>query len=81
MTVWPDAHLSPEIARWLTDTFDVTALPVRDLGLHGAEDDQIFFEARDHSTKPKNTQKTERGIQCGVQWLPKPLLESREWQR
>jgi predicted nuclease of predicted toxin-antitoxin system len=46
MTVWLDAHLSPGVARWLTETFDVTALPLRDLGLRGAEDDQIFFEAR-----------------------------------
>jgi predicted nuclease of predicted toxin-antitoxin system len=46
MTVWLDAHLSPGIARWLSETFDLTALPVRDLGLRGAEDDQIFFEAR-----------------------------------
>jgi len=45
MTVWLDAHLSPAIARWLSETFDVTALPVRELGLRGAEDDQIFFSA------------------------------------
>ena len=45
MTVWLDAHLSPGIARWLSETFDVTALPVRELGLREAEDDQIFFEA------------------------------------
>jgi predicted nuclease of predicted toxin-antitoxin system len=46
MTVWLDAQLSPGIARWLTEAFGVTARPVRDLGLRGAEDDQIFFEAR-----------------------------------
>lgn len=46
MTVWLDAHLSPGIARWLSETFDVTALPVRELGLRGAEDDEIFFAAR-----------------------------------
>ena len=46
MTVWRDAHLSPGIARWLSETFDVIAVPVRELGLRGAEDDQIFFEAR-----------------------------------
>jgi predicted nuclease of predicted toxin-antitoxin system len=46
MTVWLDAHLSPGIARWPCETFDATALPVRELGLRGAEDDQIFFEAR-----------------------------------
>jgi predicted nuclease of predicted toxin-antitoxin system len=46
MTVWLDAHLSPGIARWLGETFEVKALAVRDLDLRGAEDDQIFFAAR-----------------------------------
>ena len=32
--------------RWLSETFDLTALPVRELGLRGAEDDGIFFAAR-----------------------------------
>jgi predicted nuclease of predicted toxin-antitoxin system len=46
MTVWLDAHLSPGIARWLGETFGVAALPVRELGLRCAEDDEIFFAAR-----------------------------------
>ncbi len=46
MTVWLDAHLSPGIARWLSDTFDLAAVPVRELGLRGAEDEEIFFAAR-----------------------------------
>jgi predicted nuclease of predicted toxin-antitoxin system len=46
MRVWLDAHLSPGIARWLSETFEVAASPVRELGLRGAEDDQIFFAAR-----------------------------------
>ncbi|MGO8700012.1 MAG: DUF5615 family PIN-like protein [Limisphaerales bacterium] len=46
MTVWLDAHLSPGIARWVSETFGVIALPVRDLKLGSAEDEQIFFEAR-----------------------------------
>jgi predicted nuclease of predicted toxin-antitoxin system len=46
MTVWLDAHLSPGIARWMSDTFDVTAWLLRELGLRGAEDERIFFEAR-----------------------------------
>jgi predicted nuclease of predicted toxin-antitoxin system len=46
MTVWLDAHLSPGIARWLAESFDVAAFAVRDLGLRGSEDDKIFFEAR-----------------------------------
>lgn len=31
--IWVDAHLSPAIATWITDTFGVTALALRDLGL------------------------------------------------
>ncbi len=46
MTVWLDAHLSPGIARWMSETFDLVALSARDVGLLGSEDEQIFFEAR-----------------------------------
>ena len=47
MTLWLDAHLSPRIARWLSDSFAVTAVPVRELKLRDSEDDQIFFAARE----------------------------------
>jgi predicted nuclease of predicted toxin-antitoxin system len=47
MTVWLDAHLSPRIARWLSDSFAVTAAPVRELKLRDSEDEQIFFAARE----------------------------------
>ena len=46
MKIWLDAHLSPRLAHWLTETFDVTALAVRDAGLRDAEDEEIFFAAR-----------------------------------
>lgn len=46
MTLWFDAHLSPRIARWLADRFGVQARPVRELQLRNAEDEQIFFAAR-----------------------------------
>ena len=46
MTVWLDAQLSPGLARWLTETFAVEAIPVRDVGLREAEDERIFLEAR-----------------------------------
>jgi predicted nuclease of predicted toxin-antitoxin system len=46
MTLWLDAHLSPQIARWVSDTFGITTTPVRDLNLRESEDDQIFFAAR-----------------------------------
>lgn len=42
-TIWIDAHLSPAIAVWLTNTFDVTALALRDLGLRDAENVEIFM--------------------------------------
>jgi predicted nuclease of predicted toxin-antitoxin system len=47
MTLWLDAHLSPRIARWISKTFHFEAKPVRDLNLREAEDDQIFFAARE----------------------------------
>ena len=47
MTLWIDAHLSPLIAAWLTWTFaDVQAVPLRDLGLRDAEDEEIFQAAK-----------------------------------
>jgi predicted nuclease of predicted toxin-antitoxin system len=45
-TIWIDAHLSPAIATWITDTFGVTALALRDLGLRDAEDPEIFEAAK-----------------------------------
>jgi predicted nuclease of predicted toxin-antitoxin system len=46
MTLWLDAHLSPRIARWISDTFGFAATAARDLNLRESEDDQIFFAAR-----------------------------------
>ncbi|HEV7475084.1 MAG TPA: DUF5615 family PIN-like protein [Pyrinomonadaceae bacterium] len=45
MILWIDAQLSPAIASWLTQTFDVTAIPLRDLGLRDATDREIFLAA------------------------------------
>ena len=47
MILWIDAQLSPALARWLSDTFDVTAHAVRDLGLREAKDLPIFHAARE----------------------------------
>jgi predicted nuclease of predicted toxin-antitoxin system len=47
MTLWLDAHLSPRIARWVSETFGFDATPVRDLNLRESEDEQIFFAARE----------------------------------
>jgi predicted nuclease of predicted toxin-antitoxin system len=46
VTVWVDAHLSPRIARLISANFPVTAQALRELGLRGAEDDEIFAAAR-----------------------------------
>ena len=45
-TIWIDAHLSPAIATWITNNFEVTALALRDLGLRDAEDSEIFETAK-----------------------------------
>ena len=46
MLVWIDAQLSPALARWLSEEVGVEAIAVRELGLHSAEDPEIFAEAR-----------------------------------
>ena len=46
MTIWVDAHLSPAIAIWITNTFRVEAIALRDLGLRDAEDPEIFEAAK-----------------------------------
>lgn len=47
MIVWLDAQLSPRLARWIEETFEVECVHVRDLGLRNAEDPEIFQKARD----------------------------------
>ena len=46
MTIWIDAQLSPAIAPWISDNFDIQAFAVRDLGLRDAEDIEIFQAAK-----------------------------------
>jgi predicted nuclease of predicted toxin-antitoxin system len=45
--VWSDAQISPQLARWIEETFTVKCLHVRDLGLRNTEDSEIFQKARD----------------------------------
>ena len=47
MTLWIDAQLSPALARWMSETFGVTAHAVRDLALRDAKDLAIFHAARE----------------------------------
>jgi predicted nuclease of predicted toxin-antitoxin system len=46
MTIWVDAHLSPAIAQWISQTFGITAFALRDVGLRDAEDTEIFEAAK-----------------------------------
>lgn len=46
MTIWIDAQISPELARWLADRFTVEALHVKDLQMVEATDSTIFDAAR-----------------------------------
>ncbi len=46
ITIWIDAHLSPAIATWIDNTFEVTAFALRDIGLRDAEDLEIFAAAK-----------------------------------
>lgn len=49
MIIWVDAQLSPAMATWLTDTFGVQSIAVRDLGLREAADRAIFLAAQSTS--------------------------------
>lgn len=46
MVIWVDAQLSPSLAPWLAETFQVEAYSVKYLGLRDATDDEIFDAAR-----------------------------------
>jgi len=48
--IWVDAHLSPALARWISNRFGHPAQPVRDLGLREAKDRAIFEAARQPGT-------------------------------
>jgi len=50
VTIWIDAQLSPALALWIVQTFGVPALALRDVGLRGATDREIFLAARQQST-------------------------------
>ena len=46
MIFWTYAQLSPAIAGWIENNFDVQAFALRDLGLRDAEDLEIFEAAK-----------------------------------
>lgn len=45
--VWVDAHLSPIIAKWLRDDFGLSANSLKFHGLRDADEEIIFFAARE----------------------------------
>ena len=48
MKLWIDAQLSPSLAKWISENFTtIEAVAIRDLGLRDAEDQIIFFSARE----------------------------------
>ncbi len=48
MILWIDAQLSPALAEWISENFaNIEATTVRDLGLRDAEDQVVFFSARE----------------------------------
>lgn len=47
MTIWIDAHLSPSLATWISMTFGITAVALRDIDLRDAEDLEIFEAAKE----------------------------------
>ncbi len=49
MTIWIDAQLSPSIAAWITENFEIEALALRDLGLRDSEDEEIFEAAKNEN--------------------------------
>jgi len=46
VAVWIDAQLSPALAAWVTQTFNIPAAAVRELGMRDAVDQEIFEAAR-----------------------------------
>jgi predicted nuclease of predicted toxin-antitoxin system len=46
MSLWIDAQMSPAIATWISSSFAMNAIAVRNLGLREATDHEIFLAAK-----------------------------------
>jgi len=46
MKIWLDAQLSPFMADWIKNTFNIEAVALRELGLRDATDKEIFNRAK-----------------------------------
>ena len=51
MTLWVDAQLPPQLCSWIRSFAGIEAVHVRELGLIGAEDPEIFDVARSWSAR------------------------------
>jgi len=49
VTIWIDAQLSPALALWIGQTFDVAVVALRDIGLRDVSDREIFLAAKEQS--------------------------------
>jgi predicted nuclease of predicted toxin-antitoxin system len=47
LIAWVDAQLSPALAPWLAENFEISAYSARFLGLRDAKDPEIFSAARE----------------------------------
>ncbi len=45
MIIWVDAQLPPTLAAWIVETFGISALSLKELGLRDAKDTEIFEAA------------------------------------
>jgi predicted nuclease of predicted toxin-antitoxin system len=45
MIIWVDAQLPPTLSAWIVETFGITALSLKELGLRDAKDTEIFEAA------------------------------------
>jgi predicted nuclease of predicted toxin-antitoxin system len=48
--IWIDAQLSPSLAPWIRERFNIEARPVRELNLRDAEDEEIFNRGKTAGT-------------------------------
>lgn len=72
MTLWLDAQLPPTLASWFCETFGVTALSMKSLGLDKASDLEIFTKAK--SEVVVLLSKDSDFLQLLDQWGPPPQL-------
>jgi predicted nuclease of predicted toxin-antitoxin system len=48
-TIWTDTHISPAIAKWLNEQFEVNAISFYKLNFHTETDHSIFMKAKENN--------------------------------